>query len=190
MNRNLQIRLIELIRVIPAQRPVLPPLLHHRMEHTQPKQQFLPLVSPPHTRRLLALQHIKKLPITHRLCRVRHQQTRPERIRRLVRDLHRVLQHRNREALSRVRGQPQAELWRQMAATHAQVIADPLQVREEERGQVAVLQENPGLVGHALLDGFERDGRLALAERHRVDLVVHVVLPGEAVEVLQRVLAL
>jgi hypothetical protein len=31
---------------------------------------------------------------------------------------------------------------------------------------------------------------LALAERHRVDLVVHVVLPGEAVEVLQRVLAL
>jgi len=77
-----------------------------------------------------------------------------------------------------------------MAATYAQVIADPLKVREEERGQVAVLQENPGLVGHALLDGFERDGRLALAERHRVDLVVHVVLPGEAVEVLQRVLAL
>ena len=94
-----QVRVIELVRNVPAQRRKFAPLLNHRMEETQTKQKF--------PKWLFLIAAIEELGIAERIDEVGANNVGPETLGRLVGHLDRVLQHGDRKSWRRVRCEPE-----------------------------------------------------------------------------------
>mmetsp|Transcript_48022 Transcript_48022/g.138290 ORF Transcript_48022/g.138290 Transcript_48022/m.138290 type:complete len:430 (+) Transcript_48022:589-1878(+) len=97
--------------------------------------------------------------------------------RRLVDDLHAVLQDERREMQRRHRRQPKAEVV--VHAVGGELLADALEVRQPRDAEVAVAEEHPTARLDGLLDGLRGSRPLALAEGDALQPLAHTAGLGE-----------
>ena len=129
-SRDDKVWLRELVGHVPAQGAKLEALLDKGMEEAEAEQELVELCGP--------VAAVEELGIRYRVVEVGLQEVGAEALWRLVGHLDAVLEHRDREVLRGVRGQPQPELL--VGVLGRELLADPLQRRHPGHGQVAVLQ--------------------------------------------------
>eukprot|EP00760_Papus_ankaliazontas_P020640 PhM_4_TR18477/c0_g1_i1/m.21224 len=171
------VRVVELIRTVPAQGAEAAALLHERVEEAQSEEQLAELLR-------LVVAAVEELEVRDGLGEVRAEQVAAQTLRGLLHELDAVLQDRYREPVTGHRRQPQTVVQVQVAAhiLLAVVLYNRREVRHEVAEQVTVLQENPVAGDLALLDELPRGDVLALAERELVAALRHLLGLGDGVK--------
>mmetsp|Transcript_36239 Transcript_36239/g.69498 ORF Transcript_36239/g.69498 Transcript_36239/m.69498 type:complete len:386 (-) Transcript_36239:739-1896(-) len=164
--RNLEVRVRELVGDVPPEGAKLDALLHQGVEEGQSKQQLLPLRRP--------LAPVEKLRVAHRVVEVALKDVGAHAHGRLVGHLDPVLQHRHREVRGRVRREPQPG--HGVCVVGVDAFAYSLERRHPAYRQVAVLQHHPAAHLHRVLDVLLGLGTLALPQRDAADARRHLLL--------------
>mmetsp|Transcript_29354 Transcript_29354/g.94166 ORF Transcript_29354/g.94166 Transcript_29354/m.94166 type:complete len:692 (-) Transcript_29354:1627-3702(-) len=167
---RLQVRLIEGILDIPAERPKLTTLLDVRMEERDGDEQLFELVA------LLARLEVFLL---HEACEA-FEHVRLDAVRRLIGHLDAVLQHGHREVAGWRRRQKEAEVVVDLCRLGGQLHDHLLHGRHPRLCQHTVLQQHPVAALAAALHELLRHGPLALPEAHEVNAVCVPALACEA----------
>mmetsp|Transcript_48475 Transcript_48475/g.115315 ORF Transcript_48475/g.115315 Transcript_48475/m.115315 type:complete len:364 (+) Transcript_48475:1022-2113(+) len=155
---DVEVRVVEIVGDVPPEVLELPPLEQRRVEEAQLKHHLLILV------RLRA-----PLELRFRELVVQAREVRLEPARRLRRHLQPALQDRHRELGGGRRGEPQAE---GLVGRARRQLGHPLlELAHVADAQVAVGEEDPVPVAHALVQHPLCDRALPLPERQREELV-------------------
>ena len=171
---HVEVAVGEVVPDVPTQRAKLAPVLDHGVEEADGEQQ--PLVA----RRVLALVHV-----LIRDSGVRSDQVGFQTLRGLERHLDAVLQDRDRERGRRHGGEPEPEV--RVHGLGVDRLADDVELGHPRLRQVAVLQTHPHALLHGPLDHRLRLGPLALAQRHLVEPLQHLLLLAQFEEVRHRI---
>mmetsp|Transcript_25181 Transcript_25181/g.84581 ORF Transcript_25181/g.84581 Transcript_25181/m.84581 type:complete len:304 (-) Transcript_25181:4079-4990(-) len=149
---DIEVRLVEVVRHVPAQRAKLLALDDERVEEAEAEEELavrFRLVGPIQ----FLVAHLDK----------GGPEVGPEAAGRLLGHLHRRLKDAHRKVRRRNGSQPEAE--RLVHLVRLQGLAQPFQRGEPGDAQVTVLQQDPAAVGRRLFDELGGDGALALAQR-------------------------
>eukprot|EP01136_Pigoraptor_vietnamica_P000134 Opistho-1_new@25059 len=145
-----EVRLVELVGDVPAERAELAALLHRRVEERDRVEHRLP------ERQVVHVEHVLRDPV------VRALEARLDALRRLVRELDARLQQADRELRVLLRRDPKAEVLVDLLR-HRQRVE---QLVHKVEAEVAVLQQHPAARLHELLHQAPRVHLLALAHRN------------------------
>mmetsp|Transcript_29465 Transcript_29465/g.94343 ORF Transcript_29465/g.94343 Transcript_29465/m.94343 type:complete len:339 (+) Transcript_29465:1535-2551(+) len=158
-----EVRLVELVRHVPADGPKLAPLLHHRVHEAHDEEQLPPL---------LALHRVEEVLAGPR---VRGAEAGAHAHGGLVGDLDAHLQQADGELRVRLGGDPEAEVLVDLL----RLDQEGLHLAQVPQAQVGVLEEHPLPLRGGHRHVLARDDLLPLAHGHRHDL--YLLALGEVV---------